>query len=263
MMSFFGDGVPSAPLTGKEIVGTRVSFKEELSEDVTEDTFLEIKEEPLDYGHEVRNEVCNMNVIHESHFLHNPHDLRHESHAKDSCNLVQDCSDISKVSFGAKDCGKTCSSDRVQVMYEERLEEDTQLKLESTRKCFACEVCGKEVFQKSHINIHTGVQTKEKPYNCDICNKIFPSKSDLEKHVDVHTEGKPYNCEICNNTFSWKVSLVRHMRTQTKEKPYSCEICNKDFSRKSNVAIHMRVHTKEKPYKCEICNKGFSQKKNI
>ncbi|XP_037773021.1 zinc finger protein 568-like [Penaeus monodon] len=254
MMSFLGDGMPSAPFTGKEIVGTGVRVKEELSEDVTEDTCLEIKEEPLDYGDEPRNEVCNKNVIRENLLLHNPLDLRYESYAKYSCNLVQDGNAMSKVPFGVKDCGKTCSSDEVQVMYEERLKEDTQLKLESTRKCFACQVCGKELSKESHIRIHMRVHTKEKPYNFDICNKTFPSKSDLERHE---------SCEICNNTFSWKKNLLRHMRTHTKEKPYSCEICNKAFSERGNLVAHIRVHTKEKPYCCEICNKAFSYKGSL
>ncbi|XP_037772921.1 uncharacterized protein LOC119568461 [Penaeus monodon] len=87
MMSFLGDRMPLAPLSGKEIVGTGVSVKEELSEDVTDDACLEIKEEPLD-GDEARNDVCNVNVMHESHFFHNLHDLRHESHAKDFLTIT-------------------------------------------------------------------------------------------------------------------------------------------------------------------------------
>ncbi|XP_037773030.1 zinc finger protein 594-like [Penaeus monodon] len=227
IMSFLGDALPSAPLTGKEIVGTGVSFIEELIEDVTEDTCLEIKEELLDYGDEARNDLCNMNIIHESHFFHNLPDLRHEAHAKDLCNLVQDCNDMSKVSFGAKDCGKTCSSDGVQV-------------------------CGKELSKESHIRIHMRVHTKEKPYNFDICNKTFPSKSDLERHE---------SCEICNNAFS--CNLVAHIRGHTKEKPYCCENCNKAFSYKGSLEIHMRRHRKEKTYSCEICNKAFYLKSHV
>ncbi|XP_037773036.1 zinc finger protein 383-like [Penaeus monodon] len=228
----------------KEIVGIGVSIKEELIEDVTEDTCLEIKEEPLDYGDETRNGVCNVNVIHESHFCHNLHDLRPEAHAKDSCNLVQDCNDMSKVQFGAKDCGKTW-------------------KVESTRKCFACEVCGKEVSQKSHINFHMGFHTMEMPYNCEICNKTFPSKSDLEKHVDVHTEGKLYNCEICSKVFSYEPSFFNHMLMHTVEKPYSYEICNKVISQKHNLVKNMRVHTKKKSYSCDTCSKTFSERRGL
>ncbi|XP_037773049.1 zinc finger protein-like [Penaeus monodon] len=113
---------------------------------------------------------------------------------------------MSKVPFGVKDCGKTCSSDGVQVMYEERLKEKPQLKWNPKGKGFSCEVSGKEVSQKSHINFNMGVHTKEKPYNCEICKKTFPSKSDLGKHVDVHTEGKPYNCEI--ETRPFHINLV-------------------------------------------------------
>ncbi|XP_037773013.1 zinc finger protein 177-like [Penaeus monodon] len=197
-MSFLGADCLRPHSWSKKLSGIGVSVKEEISEDGIEDTCLEIKEDPLDYGDEARNDVCNMEY---------------------SCNLDQDCSDMSKVSFWAKDCGKTCSSDGVKVMCEGRQKEDTQLKV-------------------------------EKPYNFEICNKTFPSKSDLEKHVDIHTERKPYNCEICKNTFLWKSYLVRHMRTHTKEKPYSCEICNNAFSCKKSLLRHMRTHTKEKPYKC-------------
>ncbi|XP_037773039.1 zinc finger protein 383-like [Penaeus monodon] len=170
--------------------------------------------------------------MHESHFYHDLHDLKHEVHAKDSSNLVHNCNDMSKVSFRAKDCGKTCSSDGVQVMYEERQKEDAQLKVESKRKCFACEVCGKELSQKSHISIHMRVHTEEKPYNCEICNNTF-SRKKFGEHMRIHAS-----------------NLVAHTRVHTKEKPYSCEICKKDFTQKSSLARHRKVHTKEKPYSC-------------
>ncbi|XP_037772979.1 zinc finger protein 3-like [Penaeus monodon] len=285
-MSFLGDGMPSAILTGKEIVGIGVGVKEELSEDVTEDTCLEIKEELLEYGDEARNYVCNMNMIHESRFLHNLPDLRHEANAKDLCNLVQDCNDMSKVSFGAKDCGKKYSSDRAQMMYKERLKESTQLKVESTRKYFACEVCGRELCQENHVSIHMRGHTKEKLYNWEICNKTFPSKSDPEKHVDIHRMGKPYNCGICNTAFPYESSFFNHMIIHTEEKPYSYGLCNKAISQKHNLVKnmkvhtkkksysktfsersyhvqHIRVHTKEKPYNCEICNKAFTWKRSL
>ncbi|XP_037773032.1 zinc finger protein 271-like [Penaeus monodon] len=238
MMSFLGDGMPSAPFTGKEIVGTGVSVKEELSEDVTEDTCLEIKEEPLDYGDEVRNEVCNLN----------------------------DCNDMSKVPFRAKDCGKTCSSDGVQVMYEERLKEETQLIVEPTSKCFACEVCARKCLKRVTSTFTWESTKKEKQYNCETCNKTFHSKSDVEKHVDVNTEGKPYNYEkpysyeLYNKSISQKHNLVKNMRVHTKKKTYSCDTCSKKFSERRYLVKHIRIHTKEKPYICEICSNTFSLK---
>ncbi|XP_037773047.1 zinc finger protein 79-like [Penaeus monodon] len=225
MMSFLGDGISLAPLTGKEILG--IGVKEEFSEDVAEDTCLDMKEEPLDYGDETRNGVCNVNVLHGSHFFHNLHDLRPEAHAKDSCNLVQDGNDMSKNLL-------------------------RYMRTHTKEKPYSCEICNKAFSYKSSLEIHMRRHRKEKTYSCEICNKAFYLKSHVVRHMRVHTKEKPYSCEICNKAFSYRASQVSHMRLHTQEKPYSCEICNKHFSNISNQIQHMRVHMKEKPYSCNL-----------
>ncbi|XP_037773026.1 zinc finger protein 701-like [Penaeus monodon] len=164
--------------------------------------------------------------MHECHFYYDLHDLKHEVHAKDSSNLVHNCNDMSKVSFRAKDCGKTYSSDGVQ----------------------------------SHISIHMRVHTEEKPYNCEICNNTFSRKNNLVRHMRIHASKKPYSCEICNKSLSERSHLVKHTRVHTKEKPYNCKICNSAYSRKNNLRSHTvarfgtRPSHKTAPY--ESTNKG-------
>ncbi|ROT72453.1 hypothetical protein C7M84_009159 [Penaeus vannamei] len=52
--------IPLAPLMDKEIFGTGVSIKEEISGDVTEEMWLEVKEEP--YADEANDEVFSLSV---------------------------------------------------------------------------------------------------------------------------------------------------------------------------------------------------------
>ncbi|XP_037774630.1 uncharacterized protein LOC119571360 [Penaeus monodon] len=262
-MSFLADCIPLTPYKEEERFSIGVSIKEEINDNITEDTCVDIKEEPLDYADKERAEVSDMKVDHKYLFSHDLHDLRHEVKITDSCNLVQDRSDLLRTLFLAEDCGNKASSDVNQVMHKESLKEDTQPKMEATLNCFVCQVCGKKFSRKSHINIHMRVHTKEKPYRCDICYKDFSQRSNLVSHMRVHTKEKPYSCEICNKAFSKRDYIVTHMRVHTKEKPYSCGICNKAFSQKINLVNHMRVHKREKPYYCEICNKGFPKKNHL
>jgi len=61
-MSFLYDWMPLAPLTDKEIFGIRVSIKEEFNEDVSEETCVDIKEEPFEYTDEVSDELSDLEV---------------------------------------------------------------------------------------------------------------------------------------------------------------------------------------------------------
>ncbi|XP_069974178.1 gastrula zinc finger protein XlCGF57.1-like [Penaeus vannamei] len=258
-MNYLVNWMPLAPLTDEELCSRGVGIKEELNDVVTEETCLGIKDEPLDYGEEVGEEVSDRKVKSEGFFFQNLHDLRHKAKEKFSCDLVQDRNDVLGTPFVAEDSGSKCSSDGNQSMYKESPEGDIQTKVEATLKRFVCDVCGKKFSSRSGIEVHMRVHTKEKPYMCDICNRSFPYKGCLVNHVKIHTLEKPYNCEICNKNFSVNNHLVRHMAVHLK-KTFSCDTCNKAFPRKIFLERHIRVHTKEKPYSCEICNKAFTEK---
>nr|XP_027211123.1 zinc finger protein 271-like [Penaeus vannamei] len=286
-VSILPDRIPLAPVMDKEIFGTGVCIKEELSEGVIEEIYLEIKEEPLDHADEARDEVSKAKEDRELLSFKDLQNLSHEESEKDSWD-IEDCNTLSRASFVAEENEKRCSSEEDQAKHKESHREVTHRKVARKLKRFLCEVCGKTFCNKTDIKIHMRVHTKEKPYSCDICNKAFSTKkcqvlhirvhtkekphtcefcnkafsrkSDQVRHKRVHTKEKPYICDICSQAFSQKNSLVKHMRIHTNEKPYSCEICNKDFSDKYDLARHIRVHTKEKPYICDVCNKDFSQK---
>ncbi|GBM98099.1 Zinc finger protein 233 [Araneus ventricosus] len=142
---------------------------------------------------------------------------------------------------------------------------DAILKIQTTadNKPFICDICEKDISEKSHLNKHFRCYTNVKPSSCDICIKEFSQKHHLNELYRTHTNEKPYTCDVCHKQFSRKYNLNRHYRTHTNEKPYSCDVCNKEFSRKHHLNEHYRTHTNENPYSCDVCNKEFSQKLHL
>nr|XP_027226249.1 oocyte zinc finger protein XlCOF15-like [Penaeus vannamei] len=230
-MSYLVNWMPLAPLTDEELCSRGVGIKEELNDVVTEETCLDIKDEPLDYGEEVGEEVSDRKVKSEGFFFQNLHELRHEANETDSHDLVQDGNGILGTPFLAEDSGSKCSSDGNQAMYKENPEEDIQTQVEATLKRFACDVCGKKFSSRSGIEVHMRGHTKENPYMCDICNKTFFVKGRLVRHMIVHSNEKPFRCDTCKKSFAYKSSLVKHVKLHTKE--ICCEICNKAFGQKT------------------------------
>ncbi|XP_047468588.1 zinc finger protein 808-like, partial [Penaeus chinensis] len=125
----------------------------------------------------------------------------HETNAKDSCDLVQDCNDLLlRDAFVAEDCGNKFSSDGDQAMHKESLEEELQHKVEAL--------------------------------NVSYVSHAFSQKGNLVRHMRVH---KKEYCELFNKVISDKSNLLRHIRVHTKETSYSCDICDKIFSRKAHL----------------------------
>ncbi|XP_037774665.1 zinc finger protein 611-like [Penaeus monodon] len=165
-MNFLADWIPLAPLKDEEIYGTGITIKEELNEDVTKETYLDIKEDPFDYTDEGRDEGSKVKV--------DLQELRHEANENDLCILIQDSTDVDDI----------CYKKVHPINFN-----DKSYRYQICNKTFTCGI-------SRHMKSHT----KKKPYKCKNCNKTFPGNRHLMDHIRVHTEEKPYNSKICIKT---------------------------------------------------------------
>ncbi|XP_050546363.1 myoneurin-like [Daktulosphaira vitifoliae] len=125
---------------------------------------------------------------------------------------------------------------------------------------YTCQYCNKNFMSEVSKLYHE--RTHYMNFMCEICGKQLPNKSQLGVHQRQHTGERPYQCFICDSSFKCLSTLRQHEAIHT-EKKYCCEVCMRKFSRPEKVRIHMRVHTGEKPYKCEVCNKKYQQKNDL
>jgi len=84
-MSFLTDRIS---LADEETFGIGVIIKKEFNDDVTEETCLDSKEEPLYHGNEASGGVTDVKVNHKCFNSNNLHELRHERNPKGSCDMV-------------------------------------------------------------------------------------------------------------------------------------------------------------------------------
>ncbi|XP_020516155.3 zinc finger protein 3 homolog [Labrus bergylta] len=135
--------------------------------------------------------------------------------------------------------------------------EELRTHLESHKKTFSCDVCGKKFLSVYSLQGHSFQHTGEKPFRCDVCNKTFSFKSTLRTHQSRHTQEKPFRCEVCNKSFKFKELLRIHSRLHTGEKPYTCNLCGKSLRDLRALSRHKLFHSAGKRHDCPVCGKHF------
>ncbi|XP_041635202.1 zinc finger protein 491-like isoform X2 [Cheilinus undulatus] len=135
--------------------------------------------------------------------------------------------------------------------------EELKTHLESHRKTYSCDICGKNLLTFLSLRRHAILHTGEKPYQCDVCSKTFASASALRNHRWEHVEDKPHKCEVCGRTFAFKPQLRIHSRIHTGEKPYICDLCGKDVTNFRSLSRHKLIHFGKKRHSCQVCGKRF------
>ncbi|NWT61309.1 ZSC22 protein, partial [Erythrocercus mccallii] len=111
--------------------------------------------------------------------------------------------------------------------------------------------------QSSEQGVPEQHQDGEKPHKCSKCEKSFRERSHLNAHQIIHTRERPYKCGECGKTFSHSSHLIKHKKSHTEERPYECDQCRKRFLTTSHLLTHQRIHTDERPFRCTDCGMGF------
>lgn len=96
----------------------------------------------------------------------------------------------------------------------------TKTVLKKAKKAHKCTVCGKQFFQKCHLNRHLKQHTGKKTHFCLTCKRGFYQKSNLASHMLTHSTDKsvshPFPCSCCQKRFTRKHGLLRHLTKQHK-----------------------------------------------
>lgn len=94
------------------------------------------------------------------------------------------------------------------------------------------------------------INSSKKEFTCDVCGKIFTRNFDLKRHMEVHETHKLYACTECSKTFKSKGSLREHNKNHmstnvsldvSMKVGCKCKYCGRLLSRKYDLKRHMRI----------------------
>ena len=108
-------------------------------------------------------------------------------------------------------------------------------------KRFLCRFCPKTFWEKSRLNEHETVHTKEKNFSCPKCQKKFRLAEALRRHMWIHTN-KRIKCKFCESTFSSRNNYYVHIKVIHEKVRYQCpKGCGKEFVRKRQANDHAEL----------------------
>ena len=94
------------------------------------------------------------------------------------------------------------------------MSEDSYGNIETTRKVFTCDQCGKTFKKRGNLNVHKNVHNPNQ-YSCEICEKRFTYQESLKNHKkEKHGKIQTVTCEICERPFNGRRHLLTHLQTQ-------------------------------------------------
>jgi len=130
-------------------------------------------------------------------------------------------------------------------------------------KSFACELCDMKFFRMETLTVHHRKHTGNKPHQCEKCDNSFVTKGNLQRHMDSHLESiKDFQCIDCGKLFGSDRRLKKHVASVHLH-VFPCTTCTKTFSRKSDLERHIKSHLGIKDFQCIDCGKLFSEEWNL
>jgi KRAB domain-containing zinc finger protein len=97
---------------------------------------------------------------------------------------------------------------------------------------------------------HLAVDSSKKEFTCDVCGKILTRNFDLKRHMEVHEPHRLYACSECSKSFKSKGSLREHNKNhistsisseEAQKVGCKCKYCGRLLSRKYDLKRHMKI----------------------
>ena len=77
-----------------------------------------------------------------------------------------------------------------------------------------CLVCNKTFTQKSSLDAHLMLHSREKPHKCQLCDKVDTNRGHLRGRVMLNTGERPHKCSDWEKAFITKGDLKRYFVIQ-------------------------------------------------